>query len=80
MPGIQKRKIVNTMYRLRFRPDGLPPLSMTFSSEKEAKDWIEKHEQSYLDNPKKYHNWLKANRKSLKINGIFHVHIPLRFF
>ena len=80
MPTIDIRKIVNTKYRIRIRPSKLPYFSITFSSLKECENWISEHEQKYIENPQIYQQWIKANRKSIKENGIFHNHIPLENF
>lgn len=80
MSTIDTRKIINTKYRVRLRPFNLPPLYLTFSSREEAEEWIEEHEQSYIENHEIYQNWIAANRKSIKQKGIFHVHIPLKKF
>ena len=66
-----------TMYRVRIRLYKIPPLDLTFSSEEEAKSWLEEHEQCYHSNPYLYLRWIARNRRSLKQKGIFHVHIPL---
>lgn len=80
MSTIDKRTIVNTMYRVRIRPEGLPSLYLTFSCKEDAENWIDEHEEIYISNPKPYQEWIKANRKSIKLNGIFHVYIPLEKF
>jgi hypothetical protein len=80
MATIDKRYMVNTTYRVRLRPEGLPRLYLTFSNKEDAEEWLEEHEQAYIDNPEPYQKWVKLNRKSVKENGIFHVHIPLENF
>ena len=77
MSTIDIRKIVTTKYRIRLRPTNLPVLSLTFSTIEEAKEWIEEHEQKYIENPEVYQQWIKQNRESMKKNGIFHNHISL---
>ncbi len=80
MSTIDIRKIVNTKYRVRLRPIKLHELSLTFSDLETAKKWVEEHENSYIDNPVAYQDWIIANRKSLKEKGIYHEHIPLEKF
>ncbi len=80
MSTIDKRKMINTTYRIRIRPQNLPALYLTFSNRKDAEEWIDLHEPEYLINPEPYQKWIKANRKSLKANGIFHIHNPLENF
>lgn len=80
MSSIQERTIVNTMYRVRIRPEGLPTLSLTFSTHEEAEEWLDEHEEAYIKDPWPYIEWLCANRASLKMHGLFHVHIPLERF
>jgi hypothetical protein len=62
------------------RPQGLPMLSLTFSTYEEAEEWVEEHEQRYIDDPERYQEWIKLNRLSIKENAILHVHIPLDSF
>jgi len=80
MSTIDTRKIINTTFRVRLRNKYIPTLSLTFSLKKEAETWVEEHEEKYLENPEIYHKWIKENRKSIKKNGIFHIHIPLERF
>ena len=55
-------------------------LSLTFSTYEEAEEWVEEHEQRYIDDPERYQEWIKLNRLSIKENAILHVHIPLDSF
>jgi len=74
MASIQKRQ---KKYRVRLRPQGLPVLTITFSTLKKAEEWIEEHEQKYIDDPETYQKWIKLNRRSIRDNGIWHIHIPM---
>lgn len=80
MASIQIRKIVNTKYRLRLRPKGVPELQLTFASEQEALEWAEEHEDQYIADPAKYQSWIRFNRTLMKSKGIFHVHRTLEEF
>lgn len=63
-------------YRARLRYKGLKDLCITFKDFETALEWIETHEERYLEDPDFYHEWLDKNRKSLKNKGIFHKHVP----
>lgn len=77
MANIQKRV---EKYRIRLRPQGLPCLSITFSTYEDAQNWVDEHEQKYIEDPAKYQSWIRFNRTVMKGNGIFHVHRPLEDF
>ncbi len=77
MASIEKR---GDKFRIRIRPEGLPLLSMTFPTYEEAEEWVEEHEQAYIDDHIKYKKWLWYNRASMKFYGIYHVYRPLEDF
>lgn len=63
MAAIYKRKNKNSIvYRVQLRYKGLPYFNYTFSTSKEAWEWVRKNEREYLKNPDKYHKWAKENR------------------
>lgn len=80
MSTIEIRKTKKESWRVRFRPVDYPVLSLTFYTHEEAEEWVFNHEHKYIENPEAYQKWIKANRASLRVNGIFHVHIPLENF
>ena len=81
MASIQIRKRdKGTIYRLRIRKAQQPNFELFFDSIKKANDWLEENEEAFLIDCTRYFKWVKANRESIQMNGIFHVHIPLYKF
>ncbi len=74
------KKCYRNTFRVIVRPKGCKAFTITFSSIKKAKDWLEEHEDSYRMNSESYKAWHKANVQSMRKNGIFHNHIPLDQF
>lgn len=62
-------------YRVRLRYKGLKDLSITFKDFETASEWIETHEERYLEDPDFYHNWIDKIRECLENKGFFYKHI-----
>ncbi len=58
-------------FRVQIKEKGIPPFYLTFRSLKEAKNWVKKHEASYLENPAPYRKWRDENRKSITRGNVF---------
>ena len=83
MPSIDIRKsLVNGLpsYRVRIRPLDKTEMQLTFHDLKQAEQWLADNQDDYYSDPTPYLAWLKANRESMRRNGIFHNHIPLEKF
>ena len=80
MSTIEIRKMKKESWRIRIRLAHYPIFQLTFSRRDDAENWIRQHEHKYIAYSEHYQNWIKANRKSLRENGIFHEHIPLDDF
>ena len=80
MSTIEIRKMKKESWRVRLRPINYPVFSLTFSCKEDAENWVNEHEQKYIENPETYQKWIKENRKSLREKGIYHQYIPLENF
>jgi hypothetical protein len=54
------------VYRMIVRRKGLPLFTMTFSTRKEAVDWVDMNEELYIKNPEPFNIWLRKNRLRLE--------------
>lgn len=61
MAAIEKRyrKDGSFVYRVRLRRNDFPGFTISFETQDEAVNWVLKHEDSYYDDPQKYHDWMK---------------------
>ncbi len=75
MPTIQDRK---SSFRLRIIACNGDRIGISFSNRYDAENWLEEHGDNCYWNPEVYQEWLKENRLSMKQNGIFHIHKPLK--
>lgn len=68
MASIFERKLKNgsTTYRVVIRRKDIPLLCITFATKKEAKDWIKKNEEAYIEDPESYQKWISKDRLFLE--------------
>jgi hypothetical protein len=53
-------------WRVIIRRKNIPTFCLTFSSEEEARAWVDNHEFEYIKNPKSYHDWIEGARLDLQ--------------
>lgn len=66
---ISRRGIIR--WRVFFRRKGRPSITLSFASEREARDFVDIHELEYIKDPLKYVNYEKSTRYERKIEREF---------
>ena len=75
----QRRDCKKDSWRVQIRQNDVPPLSLSFKTYEEAKEWVDSNEQQYLNNPIPY-RFMKNNTKepsSIENNPHKHPLFPL---
>jgi len=67
MATIRKREFLHSyLYEVQIRRQGVPQLTISFHTLKEAQEWVHQNEFEYLRNPHKFRDQIEMIRLSMK--------------